>query len=775
MDQQQLHEREARCKQENPPGCTARCPVHVDVRGIVSAIRQGDYAAGFSLLQRRVFFPRIISSICDHPCQKACRRVEIDEAIFIHALEKVCVQQAYHTADKMIQQPLKNKTVAVIGAGLSGLTVAVELAYKGYKVVVFEATEGLGGNIRRFPESKLPKQWIEDDFSILKKLPITIQYHTPVSNTSEGVQKFDNLCEKFDALYLGVGCQNIERLNLGLKRQSDGKLDVEELTLATSHAKVFAGGSLRRDREHLSPIHSISDGKIAAISIERYLQNASLTASRPQAGAVETELYVNLAGIKPESQTTMEKEGGYSEAEGLQEAQRCLLCECRECVKACEYLAHYQSYPKRYVREVYNNSSIVMGIHHANKMINSCSLCGLCEQICPNGFNMGEVCYEARQNMVQTGKMPPSAHDFALRDMKFSNSERFMLNKHQPGFTASKTAFFPSCQLAASSPQTVQKIYEFLCNTIPGGVALMLGCCGAPAKWAGQEALFQETIESVENHWRELGSPHVITACPTCFHVFKNYLPNVPVEHLVSRLDQMDIPKNQGIAVVPQKLAVHDSCMTRKERQLQDSVRNILVKLGHSVEELLYHGDHTVCCGYGGLMIYANPEVAQKVIRRRISESETDYLTYCAMCQENFISQGKAAYHLLDLIFGTEPHHVVKQQVTNYSERQYNRARLKRNVLREIWNEIIEEPQSEVKVIMDDTVKQMMQDRMILVEDVIKVISQAENTGRKLKNTENGHYIAYLQLENVTYWVEYFPQDDAFVVYHAYCHRLEIS
>ena len=49
-----------------------------------------------------------------------------------------------------------------------------------------------------------------------------------------------------------------------------------------------------------------------------------------------------------------------------------------ECVKACEYLKHYGRYPRKYVREVYNNLSIVKGTRFANKLINSCALCGLC-------------------------------------------------------------------------------------------------------------------------------------------------------------------------------------------------------------------------------------------------------------------------------------------------------------------------------------------------------------------------------------------------------------
>ena len=118
-----------------------------------------------------------------------------------------------------------------------------------------------------------------------------------------------------------------------------------------------------------------------------------------------------------------------------------------ECVKACEFLRHYGTYPKRYVRDIYNNVSIVMGLRKANRMIDSCTLCGLCDTLCPNDLAMGEVCLEARRDMVDSGHMPASHHDFALRDMAHSRSEAAAFARRQPGRAECAVAFFPGCQL----------------------------------------------------------------------------------------------------------------------------------------------------------------------------------------------------------------------------------------------------------------------------------------------------------------------------------------
>jgi glutamate synthase (NADPH/NADH) small chain len=776
MEQRVLREREQQCVQEQPPGCTAACPVHVDARGVVAAVRKDDYKAGAQLLYKMVPFPRIISRICDQPCQQDCKRKEIDEPIALNELERSCVDNSDELVFTFTPMPPKDKKIAIIGAGLSGLTAAVELGKKGYRIVVFEARDSLGGSIWDIPEHRLPRQNIADDFTILKKISLEINLNVTVNHHNNSKISLDHISATFDAVYLATGCMDINLQHWGLALDADGGIAIHPLTLATSNPKVFAGGSLSLGSNHKSPIASISHGKIAANSIDRLLQNASLTASREKEGAFTSLLYTNIAGVEQQTRVrSADPDKGYTTEEALQEANRCLLCECLECVKVCEYLAHFKAYPKRYVREVYNNLSIVMGVHHANKMINACNLCGLCEQVCPGNLNMGEICQEARRIMVKKGKMPPRVHDFALRDMQFSTSEQFVFSKHQPGFASSNALFFPGCQLSASSPEHVKKMYQFLCQKITGGVGLILGCCGAPADWAGQENLFKETIQAIEDNWRKLGSPRVITGCPTCYSIFKREWPSMDVESIWTVLDKIGLPDQGKEPLASLKLVVHDACTTRHEAALQQSIRNILHTLGHQVEELENSKEFTECCGYGGLMLFANKEIAHKMINKRSQQSENDFLTYCAMCRDNFANQGKRAYHLLDLVFPTSQQNVAEKKGPGYSERQENRARLKRTLQKEVWGELVGKEQCNVKLIISENVRQTLEELMILDSDIATVISHAEHTGNKFKNMESNSYIASFKPASVTYWVEYSPQEDGFRVHNAYSHRLEIK
>jgi glutamate synthase (NADPH/NADH) small chain len=445
-----------------------------------------------------------------------------------------------------------------------------------------------------------------------------------------------------------------------------------------------------------------------------------------------------------------------------------------ECVKVCEFLADFKGYPKKYIRQIYNNLSIVMGQRHGNKLVNSCSICGLCKEVCPEDLHMGEICKAARETMVRQGKMPPSAHEFALRDMAFSNSEKCALKRHQPERNSSTFLFFPGCQLSASSPGNVKQTYSYLMERLQGGVGLMLRCCGAPADWAGRKEAFSDALSEFEAQWEEMGRPELIVACSTCYSVFKAHLPHMKMQSLWKVMDTLGLPDSARME--PMAIAVHDPCTSRHESHIHESVRNILGRLGYEIHELPLSRDRTECCGFGGLMYFANREVAEKVIQRRIAESPHDYLAYCAMCRDHFSSKGKPTWHLLDLIFGPGDRDKATQRGPDYSSRRENRARLKNSLLKELWDEKVVAGQGrETKQLhIPKVVLELMEQRMILIEDVRQVLDWAEETGFKLVNRQSGHFLAHYTPATVTYWVEYSPADNGFTIHNAYSHRMQI-
>jgi NADPH-dependent glutamate synthase beta subunit-like oxidoreductase len=732
-----------------------------------AATAKGDFTTALKVFRKSVPFPGIISRVCDHPCQDVCKRREVGSAISIRSLERAALTFAPASEARAAPPSLKNKRVAVVGAGLSGLTASLNLAKKGYQVVMFEATDRLGGSLWDIPEKELPREVILKDLEVLAQLHVKIRFNTAVGTEVS----IADLQREFDAVYLGSGIKRASET--GMEVDSRGLLSINPSTFETTRPGVFAGGSLVRGAEGRSPIQSISDGRRAAISMDRFLQKVSLTASRENEGTYETRLHTSTIGIVPLPEVAAsDSSAGYSSQEAVEEAKRCLQCECMECVKVCEFLASFKGYPKKYLRQIYNNLSIVMGQRHGNTLINSCSVCGLCKEVCPEDLHMGEVCKAARETMVKQGKMPPSAHEFALRDMEFSNSDKCVLSRHQPAMDSSRFVFFPGCQLCASSPENVKKTYSYLTQRLNQGVGLMLRCCGAPADWAGRTEGFSRVVSEFETQWMEMGRPELIVACSTCYSVFNTHVPNIKIQSMWEVFDALGLP--EGPRIEPFAVAVHDPCTSRHEERIHESVRNILQKLGYDIHELPLSRGQTECCGFGGLMYFANRELAEKVIKRRISESPHQFLAYCAMCRDHFSSEGKPTWHLLDLIFGREDLEKAAKRGPDYSQRRENRARLKNSFLKELWSEDVAEAREIVKLQIPQPVRELMEQRMILIEDLREVIDWAERTGFKLVSRHSGHFLAHYTPTTVTYWVEYAPKDDGFVIHNAYSHRMEI-
>ncbi len=733
-------------------------------------ISNGDFKSAVQVFSRSVPFTRIISRICDHPCEPVCKRREVGEPIAIRSLERSALAYAPPLDIRALALPEKKQSVAIVGSGLSGLTAAFDLARKGYRVTVFEATDRLGGKLWNYSEELLPRSAMTDDFEALKKAPIDVRF-----NAFVGVRESpEELLHSHDAVYVGAG--RASGRDLGIETGGAGLAVVDAVTFETGLAGIFAGGSAVYGAGSYSPITSISHGRRAAISIDRFLQKVSLRASREKEGAYETRLFTSTEGVEALPRIVMDDPSrGYSAEKAVSEAARCLRCECMECCEDLRISRAIQRLPQKIRSANLQQPLHCHGTTPRKQVYQLVQLVRPLQGSLPEGFHMGEVCKAARNIMVTQGKMPPSAHEFALQDMEFSNSEKATLVRLQPGMASSKYLFFPGCQLTGSSPDHVKKTYKYLTDHMQGGVGLMLRCCGAPADWAGREASLSQVLNSFRAEWEGMGSPQLILACSSCYAIFKRRLPEARLISLWEIFDQYGLPQTDtapGTGVV----AIHDPCTSRHEPQVQESVRNIVRTLGLEIAELPLSRDKTECCGFGGLMYFANRDLADKVVERRIGETNADLLTYCAVCCDHFRSGGKPTWRLLDLIFNEGALSGPQMKAPDYSQRRENRVRLKNSLLAELWSEkgVDQEVQQRIKLSIPDKVRDLMERRMILVEDLRQVIEWAERTGSKLIQKKTGHYLAHYRPGTVTYWVEYSADQEGFVIHNAYSHRMEV-
>jgi Fe-S oxidoreductase len=755
MEQKELRDWEAKCIQEEPPACRAGCPLGVDARGFTLAMAKDDFTLAGSILEKNMPMAGIVARLCEAPCEQFCVRGGLGGAIAVGQLERFCVQLP-PVRGKIFRLPPRTKNVTVIGGGPSSLTVAFDLAKKGYPVTLYHYETGPGGWLRSLPESVLPRQVLAEELLRLTSLGVKFlsspQLDAALCSTDAG-----------DAFYVGQDDMLAPDL-LTI-------LDIPDpQTFALAQPGLFSGG-LCAATHPFRFITDVSQGREAAVSIDRFLQGASLTASRVELRHGRTGLFTKTSDIPVQERILPSNPTGYSRDEAVLEAGRCIDCQCLECVRHCVYLAEYGAYPKTYARRVYNNSAIVKGIHQTNTFINSCSLCRQCETLCPHDFSMADLCLEARQLMVRESRMPPSAHWFALEEMRSARTEGALVRR-APEKDTSRVLFFPGCQLAGIRPDQTLRLYDRLLELDPE-TGIWLDCCAAPAHWAGQVEEFSEILGEMKNIWADKGHPRILTACSTCLQMFRKHLPQINAASVWTILAGGAFAK----AAPGPALTLSDPCTSRHDEETRNAVRYLLEAVGQPLAPMAMSGELTECCGFGGLMDNANPALARKVAAARVAQTEMDMLTYCAMCRDQLARTGKPVLHLLDVLFPDSSHPATEPPVS-ISARRTNRRGLKADLLSRYFS--TDSPPGktweEAALVIPEPVAALLEARRILEDDIRQVLFQADGgNGASFEHGKDGRRIASARLGQVTFWVEYRQVGENYHIDQAWSHRMVIA
>ena len=268
--------------------CMTLCPAHVDVPGYVACIKNGDYEGAINIIRDRNPFPTACAMVCEHPCEKKCRRSIIDQPINIRGLKKYAVDQV--SADSVPIPPANvktGKTIGIVGGGPSGLTAAYFLALMGHSVEVYDEHEKLGGMLRYgIPEYRLPKARLDEDINAILAAG-DIKVHTGVKIGRDVT--VDELKIRYDALYLGLGAQLGNRMpvdNANCKNvipaadflQAVARGD--EIDLTGKNVVLIGGGNVAMDaartavRLHAETVHVFTRKRDDYTALETEIESA---------------------------------------------------------------------------------------------------------------------------------------------------------------------------------------------------------------------------------------------------------------------------------------------------------------------------------------------------------------------------------------------------------------------------------------------------------------------------------------------------------------------
>lgn len=192
--------------------CTGACPIQVDARGYIALIAKGKFEEALALIRQKNPFPGITGRLCARPCEKACRRGDVDQPIAIDLLKRFVADRERTSAPNPATGPEKMEKVAIIGSGPTGLMAAYDLRRYGYPVTVFEALPIPGGIMAvgtgRF---RLPEDVLNREIEIVKKMGAEFRLNTRMGNE----YAIDDLkAQGYQAILLAVGAHKGKKLNL---------------------------------------------------------------------------------------------------------------------------------------------------------------------------------------------------------------------------------------------------------------------------------------------------------------------------------------------------------------------------------------------------------------------------------------------------------------------------------------------------------------------------------------------------------------------------------
>jgi heterodisulfide reductase subunit A len=199
---------------KQPSPCRSACPAHIPVQGYIALIAQGLFKEAVELLRQYIPFPAVCGRVCPAPCETACKRANLDEALAIRGLKRFVADYVAEEYGRPRGEPVVRRydeTVAIVGAGPSGLAAAYDLVRVGYGVTVFEAAPVAGGMLALgIPAYRLPRKVLSEEIDYIRQMGVDIRLNTAVGTDLT----LEALTRQYHAVFLAVGASRSARLGI---------------------------------------------------------------------------------------------------------------------------------------------------------------------------------------------------------------------------------------------------------------------------------------------------------------------------------------------------------------------------------------------------------------------------------------------------------------------------------------------------------------------------------------------------------------------------------
>lgn len=310
--------------------------------------------------------------------------------------------------------------------------------------------------------------------------------------------------------------------------------------------------------------------------------------------------------------------------------------ECRACQFHCAFLEEYGT-PRQL-------ADLLLTTGKGRARAFECSLCGLCEAVCPARLPLAEFFLAMRRAAMDTGRVSLVPYRSLLNYESVGASSLFRLVRVPAG---GNTVFFPGCTFPGAHPETARALLGHLRTHVPD-IGLVLGCCFKPSHDLGRQEYFLQRFGALRDELRAKGVKTVLTACPNCFKVFSEYGEELETKTVFDALEAWPVAQpseTRGTAVM------HSPCPYRRQDAVRKTMRRLAAASGLEVEKTRHDGAASPCCGEGGAVAALRQDFSGRWAAKTAEYAKgRTVLTSCAGCA-GFLSRHARTVHLLDLLF----------------------------------------------------------------------------------------------------------------------------
>ncbi len=351
--------------------------------------------------------------------------------------------------------------------------------------------------------------------------------------------------------------------------------------------------------------------------------------------------------------------------------------DCNRCQKDCGFLQKYGTPGE--IAGIYNK-----GNYKFDDKAFECSLCSLCTAVCPENIDPVPMFLAMRRKLVKEGKGIYSKHASIVKYEKKGTSKKYSIYIIPENCD---TVFFPGCALTGTRPSQTLKTFQYLKEKIPS-LGVVLDCCTKPSHDLGRQDYFNSMFYRLIDYLNNNMIKNIIVACPNCYKVFNSYgvgLNTISVYEVMNKNGFSPGASYNG------RFIIHDPCVSRFDKAIQNSVRSLAQNNGLEIKEPKNTGNKTFCCGEGGSAGFINPSLSSGWAEKRTKDAEgTPIISYCAGCV-NFLGKKNRAFHILDFLFEPEKTLAGKQKVARAPFTYLNRLKVKRRLKKQNKSGIVRE------------------------------------------------------------------------------------